>query len=395
MNLRDADPAIAGASGRGVGAAPRAGADLRSPYLHGRPGAGPDAASNLHGAHAAAAPAPAALRRGLDGDAGLPGTATGERIVAARRPPGPDIALIGVHWGSTRVRVHAFDARGGVLASRDSLRGVSALASPREFPAALDELLGADLDDGRAPILLAGMVGARHGWQEAPYAPLPADADALAALLQPLRFRGRRAAIVPGVCARGADGCGGAAASGFDDVMRGAETQALGVPPGTARAVAPGTHSRWLRLRAGAVVGFSSYPTGELYSLLLERSLLGRGLPAQAWSERGFALGLDAARAHPDWLHQLFGVRARHVRDAAPAEELPAFLSGLLVGYECLAANAGDGADDGEIAIVGDARAAALYALALRRYGRAHYIVEGDTAFCHGLWRIARAAGYA
>ena len=31
-------------------------------------------------------------------------------------------------------------------------------------------------------------------------------------------------------------------------------------------------------------------------------------------------------------------------RDAAPAEELPAFLSGLLVGYECLAANAGDGA---------------------------------------------------
>lgn len=302
----------------------------------------------------------------------------------------PGIALIGVDWGSTHLRVHAFDARGGVLATRASARGMASLASPAEFAEALGELLGSELDDGRAPILLAGMAGARAGWQEAPYAPLPADAATLAAMLQPLDFRGRRAAIVPGVSGP---------SDGFVDVMRGEETQALGVPPGTTRVVAPGTHSKWLRLQAGVVVGFSTYPTGEIYSLLLERSLLGRGLPANAWSERGFVLGLDTARERPDWLHQLFGVRARNVRDAAPAEELPAFLSGLLIGYECLGANRIDQADaavaaDGEIAVIGGARLAATYALALRRYGLPHYIIEGDTAFCHGLWRIAQAAEY-
>lgn len=300
-------------------------------------------------------------------------------------PHAPAVALIGVDWGSTHLRAHAFDARGGVLATRQTARGMAVLDSPQDFADALGELLGADLDDGRAPILLAGMVGARAGWQETPYASLPVDAAMLAAKLQPLDFRGRRAAIVPGVSGPG---------DGFDDVMRGEETQALGVPPGTARVVAPGAHSKWLRLQAGAAVGFCTYPTGELYSLLLERSLLGRGLPAKAWSERGFVHGLDTARERPDWLHQLFGVRARHVRDAAPAQELPAFLSGLLIGYECLSANAGARREDGEIAIVGDARLAAIYAQALRRYGLPHYIIEGDTAFCRGLWRIARAAGY-
>lgn len=311
-----------------------------------------------------------------------------DRSLATRGPRLPEVALIGVDWGATHLRVHAFDARGGVLATRHSARGLTTLAAPDEFADALDELLGADLDDGRAPILLAGMAGARHGWQETPCAPLPADAAALAALLQPLQFRGRRAAIVPGVAGPAA------VATGFADVMRGAETQALGVPPGTARAVAPGTHSRWLRLRDGAVTGGSSYATGERYSLLLERSLPGRSQPARAWSERGFLLGLDAARAHPDRLHELSGVDAQQIHDAAPAGELPAFLSGLLIGYECLSALAADGAHC-ETAIVGDARLAAIYALALRRYGCPHYIIEGDTAFCHGLWRIAREAGYA
>lgn len=295
------------------------------------------------------------------------------------------IALIGVDWGSTHLRVHAFDTRGGVIATRQSARGMATLASPDDFAAALDELLSVELDDGDAPILLAGMVGARSGWQEAPYAPMPTDATTLASALQPLKFKHRRAAIVPGVSGP---------SDGFDDVMRGEETQALGVPPGTRRVVAPGTHSKWLRLEAGAVVEFSTYPTGEIYALLLERSLLGRGLPANAWSERGFLQGLDTARERPDWLHQLFGVRARNVRNAAPVEELPAFLSGLLVGYECLGANALDEGDGGEVAIIGGAQLAATYAMALRRFGIAHYIIEGDTAFCRGLWRIAQAAGY-
>lgn len=299
------------------------------------------------------------------------------------RTPG-HIALIGVDWGSTRLRAHAFDAQGGVIAMRETERGMATLSSPQAFADALDELLDTGVDDGRAPILLAGMVGARQGWVEVPYANLPADASSLAAALQPLDYRDRRAAIVPGVCGPDDD---------FSDVMRGEETQALGVPTGTRHAVAPGTHSKWLTLHDGRVEAFATYLTGELYAVLMQHSLIGRGLPAQAWSDRGFRNGLDTARERPDWLHQLFGVRARLVRNKAPAEELPAFLSGLLIGYECAAALTGTHRN-AMVAVIGGAQISAAYAQALRHFDTTPYLVDGDTAFRTGIWRIAQAARF-
>ncbi len=294
------------------------------------------------------------------------------------------VALIGVDWGSTRLRAYAFDREGRVLACRQSDAGMATLATPAAFADALRELLTADVDDGNAPLLLAGMVGARGGWQEAPYAALPADAASLASALQPLQFDRRRAAIVPGLCTTGAD---------FSDVMRGEEVQALGVPADARRVVAPGTHSKWLDVAGGRIEHFATYPTGELYALLMQHSLIGRGLPADAWSGHGFRNGVHAARRHPDWQHQLFGVRARQVRDSMPREELPAFLSGLLVGYECVAALGGSA--EPAITIVGGDRIAALYALALDDFGVAATVIDGDAAFCSGLWRIAKAAQYA
>ncbi len=292
-------------------------------------------------------------------------------------------ALIGVDWGSTRLRAHAFDHSGRVIASRQNDRGMASLSSPAAFADALSELLVAGFDDGKAPLLLAGMVGARGGWKEAPYAPLPADAASLAAALQPLEFEARRAAIVPGLCTADAD---------FSDVMRGEEVQAMGLPADTRLAVAPGTHSKWLEVSNHRVEHFATYPTGELYALLMQHSLIGRGLRADAWSDHGFRNGVHAARRHPEWQHQLFGVRARQVRDTMPLDELPAFLSGLLIGYECTGAlSAGAGQS---LTIVGGERIAALYALALREFDITATVIDGDVAFCNGLWRIAKAADY-
>lgn len=299
-----------------------------------------------------------------------------------------DIALIGVDWGSTRLRAHAFDRSGRVIASRQNDRGMAGLATPAAFAAALRELLGAGFDDGKAPLLLAGMVGARDGWQEAPYASLPADAATLAAVLQPLDFDGRRAAIVPGLCSAAT----GFSDTGFSDVMRGEEVQAMGVPADAHLVVAPGTHSKWLELTDNRVERFATYPTGELYALLMRHSLIGRGLPADAWSDDGFRSGVHTARQHPDWQHQLFGVRARQVRGAMPLEQLPAFLSGLLIGYECTGALAAGG--HRSITLVGGERIAALYVHALREFDVISTVIDGDVAFCNGLWRIAKAADY-
>src|SRR5581483_10049550 len=74
----------------------------------------------------------------------------------------------------------------------------------------------------KVPAILAGMIGSRQGWREAPYAECPADAAALAA--KALRFtsgEGRAVAIIPGVMLRDAQRDG--------DVIRGEETQIVGL----------------------------------------------------------------------------------------------------------------------------------------------------------------------
>ena len=73
-------------------------------------------------------------------------------------------------------------------------------------------------------------------------------------------------------------------ADGTHDVMRGEETQVFGaLDADAARApaqatdwVLPGTHSKWVQVRADEIVAFRTYLTGELYAVLSEHSILGR-----------------------------------------------------------------------------------------------------------------------
>lgn len=299
----------------------------------------------------------------------------------------PEAALLGVDWGSTRVRVHAFDSGGNVFASRTSNAGMATLPNPEAFANVLAGLLDPLSDNGETPVLLAGMAGARGGWRETPYVQAPSDAATIAAGLMPLEFGQRRAAIVPGVC--------GIPEEGFADVMRGEETQVLGLSNAYTRVVAPGTHSKWIGLDEGRIARLRTAPTGEVYALLMQHSLIGQGLPVDAWSEAAFTDGVEAARRHPDWLHQLFGVRARRVRNMASPEALPAFLSGLLVGYECVSALAREPAVGETIAVVGGGALPQRYAAALDAMGAIPDIIDGDQAFCRGLWRIASHAGFA
>src|SRR5690606_6581343 len=92
------------------------------------------------------------------------------------------------------------------------------------------------------PAIMAGMVGSRQGWREAPYVPCPATAAAISARL--MRFEtpdGIPIAIVPGAAVTTEDA----------DVMRGEETQLLGLiagaPEFSSTVILPGTHSKWAR----------------------------------------------------------------------------------------------------------------------------------------------------
>ena len=81
--------------------------------------------------------------------------------------------LIAVDWGTTRLRAYLVDDQGRVLERAEADEGIMAVP-PGGFPATLRRHVEPWLaSHGALPVVLAGMVGSRNGWVEAPYVAVP------------------------------------------------------------------------------------------------------------------------------------------------------------------------------------------------------------------------------
>ena len=314
--------------------------------------------------------------------------------------------MIGLDWGSSSLRALRLGTDGEVLEVRSSTQGASTLdGKPASFVAALDALIG-DWHVVPAPVLACGMVGSQHGWREVPYADCPADAQALAAAALRVDWRGKSVHLLPGLrCETDAGD------AGVPDVMRGEETQVLGalqldasLAP-RACIVLPGTHSKWARVTDGALLGFATHMTGELFAVLRQHSVLGRLMPADALADAGgdaqaahaaqaFAAGVRAARAQGQLglSHQLFAVRTLGLTGRLAHAVLPDYLSGLLIGHELragLAWRAAHQLADAPLLLIGEAALCQRYVAALALFDVGDVRVLPNTAPA-GLWRLAQ-----
>jgi 2-dehydro-3-deoxygalactonokinase len=297
--------------------------------------------------------------------------------------------LIGLDWGTSRLRAMLFDGDGAVHETRSRAWGIRHLPEGG-FDAALSSICAGWPN---APVLAAGMVGSRQGWREVGYVDTPADIDALAAGIVDVRSAdGQRVGIVPGV--RDATS---------RDVMRGEETQVIGALAlrpelaGHVRLLLPGTHSKWIEVRDGRIVRVATMMTGELYAVLREHSILGAGVPDTTGSgldTDAFDAGVRAARdsAAAGALTKLFSTRALMLDGQLALEAVADYLSGLLIGEELRAGLAsGWLLADAAPLLVGDALLCARYSRAATPFN----LPEPDTvldASARGLWRIGRAA---
>jgi 2-dehydro-3-deoxygalactonokinase len=304
-------------------------------------------------------------------------------------------ALVGIDWGSSNLRVALMDAQGRVLQRRESTAGVFSVAGGA-FAAALWPLCGDWLAaHPRLPLLACGMIGSRQGVLEVPYLPCPAAlgqvAQALVAapLAWPAGTAGEGAVlhIVPGLQ------CGDAAQG--HDVMRGEETQLLGVAQEHGRLlVLPGTHSKWVeRGQAGQVLAFQTYLTGELFELLRQHSSLARVMGEPQWTPQAFDKGVAQAQVEPlEGL--LFKVRTAGLMERFAATALQDYLSGLLIGAEIKAGLRRFARPLGvePVMVLGQATLALRYARALAALGHEASVISGDVVFS-GLATIAHQAG--
>jgi len=289
--------------------------------------------------------------------------------------------MIGLDWGTTSLRAYRLDQAGVVLDKREGKSGILSV-KPGGFPDELRKIAGDWLEAGEKLVVISGMAGSKQGWAEAPYLPCPASVVAIAQATLPVPFPATRVRLVPGLKARGADG--------VPEVMRGEETQILGaldrLPDAEATLCLPGSHSKWVRVRAGQILDFSTHMTGEVFAALSAHTILARSLHRGAAHHPGaFTRGLDRARQGGGLLHQLFGLRSLSLFDAMPQMEAASYLSGLLIGHEV--ASALEAGVAPPVHIIGAAALTARYSAALTAFG-IPCVSEEEDAAAKGLFRI-------
>ena len=300
-------------------------------------------------------------------------------------------ATIAVDWGTSRLRALLLASDGSVLAEVESGEGIGTLDGGHE--GVFERLVK---DWPKLPAIFAGMVGSRQGWREAAYVPCPATPTGLADKV--LRFTtstGRPIAIVPGVMLRSPDRDG--------DVIRGEETQVVGLiesePDFAGICIHPGTHSKWITIKGGAIAEFQTFLTGEMFELLSKQSFL-RHSVAEGDGELSalpdFELGVRrTVEGGLPFLAAIFSVRARQLLDNVVRADNLAYLSGLVIGGELAAATAMGRLGEGQaFRIVGAKSLARAYGRAFQILGRDTETLDGTEMVVAGLVRLARKIGF-
>jgi 2-dehydro-3-deoxygalactonokinase len=293
--------------------------------------------------------------------------------------------MIGVDWGTTSFRAFRIGRDGTMRDRRDAPKGILNVPDGR-FGDTLREEIGPWLAAGEDHVLLSGMIGSRQGWKEAPYIAAPAGAGELADALVDIGFDYAQVKIVPGVS--------GTDESGVAEVMRGEETQVLGIESllrDGGIACLPGTHSKWVQISGGRIVSFTTHMTGETFGALRGHTILARMMRDGPSDGAPFDAGVARSAEPGGLLHHLFGVRALALAGRLSESEAPAYLSGILVGHEIRAALATVATTGTVVQVIGTPELTGLYAKAITACGGFAERHDGEAA-ARGLALIAEHA---
>ena len=175
--------------------------------------------------------------------------------------------FIAVDWGTTSFRAALIAPDGEILDELAQPRGILSFKQGEFAPYLISTCAGMTKAGGQS-FVLSGMIGSKDGMAKVPYCACPATVIDVA---RGVRWAVKdRVAIAPGIR--------------FEelDVMRGEEIQVFGAAAvlglRDAMMVLPGTHSKWVNLESGAILGFNTFMTGEFYGLLAQHSILAKSL---------------------------------------------------------------------------------------------------------------------
>ncbi|RTE52114.1 2-keto-3-deoxy-galactonokinase [Arenibacter aquaticus] len=178
-------------------------------------------------------------------------------------------------------------------------------------------------------IIASGMLSSSIGMRELPYSPLPLDFQGNDLISKYINLDNSLDVILVSGAKTNAD------------VMRGEETQAIGMSghlprKGKGLLILPGTHSKHLFFDGGKFNSFITFMTGELFEVIGQHSVLAASLEAVKWDACFKNVFLDGLQKGIDnkQMASFFSIRANTLLQNTPASENYYFLSGLLIGGE-------------------------------------------------------------
>ncbi|MBU3005287.1 2-dehydro-3-deoxygalactonokinase [Paraglaciecola arctica] len=291
-----------------------------------------------------------------------------------------------IDWGTTNFRAFAMSPENTLVDTLEKPIGLLKVPNGN-FANALEQALTTWLDDYQnLPIYMAGMVGSLKGWVNVDYAPTPASANGIASKAHHFELPwGAKATIFPGVSHQYQEQ--------HYDVMRGEEVQLLGLAQLIAKqdyaAVLPGTHAKHATVKGAKIVEFASYLTGEFYAMLINHSLMSKGLPENPeFCLQSFAKGVEASKdgiltnkIFLGWTHRLF--------KQLNLEQIPDFISGMLIGYELRNLHASS------VYLIGGSNLCSRYEAAAKQLSISTETIAGNECYLTGMSLLIKEINYA
>ena len=300
-----------------------------------------------------------------------------------------------VDWGTTRLRAALCEFDGNESLVLDTLDGPGILAARHSVEVTLFELIAPwTREHGQVPVLLSGGVGSNIGWRTTPYLPCPFNVRDLSGHCTSFTTHGRDIVIVPGLECENS--------FGETDTMRSEELQILGwlqAEPSRSSGMhlvcLPGTHTKWALIEDGRIMTFQSAVTGELYAIMRDHSILlaqnGETVNTPASSTDAFSLGVAVCRkAKGNLSHALFSTRSRLLKGQFDADAAAAYLSGILIAADVMAAIALLKPSPEYVSLVGEPDLCKHFSSVLQSFSLGSETMEGGRAATEGFSVVYR-----
>jgi 2-dehydro-3-deoxygalactonokinase len=257
-------------------------------------------------------------------------------------------------WGTTSFRLRLTNLKADVIAETHSEKGILFFHNQwlsqnddnleRRFDYYLQYIQsqireihhGLEIDIATLPLVISGMAISSIGMINMPYENLPFSVAGTTGFECRIQKNGAPIILVTGVCSS-------------DDIMRGEETQIIGlyhtpelnnILPDSGIFVLPGTHSKHVSINDKVIVSIKTFITGELFHILRSNGTLSKSIAflqedrnANPDNQLAFINGIRESKKG-SLLNNLFQVRVNDILKKLNKEQNFYYLSGLLIGSE-------------------------------------------------------------